>query len=371
MSAITRMVIKLGTSTLTNGTPHLSREAMVEVTRQIALLYRRGIKIVLVTSGAHTAGLDIMSSTELEKSLPSKQMFSAVGQVSLMQLWSELFAEHNIHVGQILLTRSDFSQRSPYLNVRDTIHALLDHEILPIVNENDPVATKHSFVGDNDNLGAHISNMIAAHLFVILTDQHGLYDKDPRSQSDAQLIRLVKSIDDQVVEAAKDSSTKFGTGGMATKITAAQLASHSGTPTEITSMETPNVLIKLADGEMIGTRFTAITSPRESRKRWLLSEKPQGRVEVDHGASNKLLSSGASLLPVGITGLQGSFERGALIEIYEKNEILGVGLTNYASKEIEQIKRQHSNEIERVLGYTFGPEVIHRDNMVITGGHHD
>jgi len=371
MSAISRMVIKLGTSTLTGGTPHLSRDAMLEITRQIAVLYDRGIKIVLVTSGAHTAGRDLVSIAELEKSLPSKQMFSSVGQVALMQLWSQLFAEHGIHVGQILLTRSDFSQRTPYLNVRDTIHALLDHNILPIVNENDPVATKHSFVGDNDNLGAHVSNMIAAHLFVILTDQHGLYDKDPRIHEDARLIRLVKSIDDQVVEAAKDSSTKFGTGGMATKIKAAQLASHSGTPTEITSMETPDVLIKLADGEMVGTRFTATTSPRESRKRWLLSEKPQGTVTVDQGASEKLLSSGASLLPVGVTGLSGTFERGALIEIAGQGELLGVGLSNYTSEEIERIKKRHSDEIETVLGYTFGPEVIHRDNMVITGAHYD
>ncbi len=251
------------------------------------------------------------------------------------------------------------------------MHALLDHGILPIVNENDPVATKHSFVGDNDNLGAHISNMIAAQLFVILTDQHGLYDKDPRSNPDAKLISLVKTIDDQVVEAAKRSSTKFGTGGMATKIEAAQLASHSGTPTEITSMETPDVLIKLAAGDMVGTRFIASTSPRESRKRWLLSEKPQGSVKVDKGAAEKLSLSGASLLPVGIIGLEGEFDRGALIEIVSEEGSLGVGLTNYSFKEIQKIGKCHSDKIEGILGYSFGPEVIHRDNMVITVENHD
>lgn len=365
------MVIKLGTSTLTRSTSMLSREAMIEITRQIAILYHQGVKIVLVTSGAYTAGKEVLASPQLDKSLPAKQMFSSVGQVKLMQIWTELFAEHDIPVGQILLTRSDFSTRAPYLNVRDTIYALLDHGILPIVNENDPVATKHSFVGDNDTLGAHISNMIAAQLFIIMTDQHGLYDKDPRSHPDANLIKLVKTIDDQVVEAAKDTSTQFGTGGMATKIEAAQLASHSGTPTEITSMETPDVLIKLAAGDMIGTRFTVSTSPRESRKRWLLSEKPQGTVTVDEGAAKKLTTGGASLLPVGILKVSGTFDRGALIEIVSETASLGVGLTNYSFKEIQKMGKCRSDRIESILGYTFGPEVIHRDNMVITAGYHD
>lgn len=368
MSTLSRMVIKLGTSTLTAGTPRLSRKAMTEVTRQVAKLYRKGIKIVLVTSGACTAGREVLSGAELGKSLPTKQMFASLGQVRLMQVWTELFAEEGINVGQILLTRNDFSLRAPYLNVRDTIHALLDHGVVPIVNENDPVATKHSFVGDNDHLGAHIANMIAAHLYVILTDQKGLYDKNPNHHADAQLIPLVKSIDDAVVEAAKESSTTLGTGGMATKISAAELASNSGTPTEITSMETEDVLLKLASGDMIGTRFTAATSPRESRKRWLLSEKPSGQVHIDRGASQKLTLSGASLLPVGVTKVSGSFDRGAPIEIVYEKESLGVGLSNYASAEIEKIKKSQSDQIESLLGYSFGPEVIHRDNMVITGG---
>jgi glutamate 5-kinase len=365
MSGLKKIVIKLGTSTLTKGTLNLSRPAMLEVARQVSELHGRGVEIVLVTSGALSAGREVIPEYKQDKSVPSKQMLCSVGQVRLMEIWTELFGLYDIHVGQILLTRSDFSNREPYLNIRDTLHAMLDHRILPICNENDPVANKKSLVGDNDNLGAFIANMIAADLFVILTDQKGLYDKDPRTNPDAKLISIVKTINDEVVEAAKDTSTKLGTGGMATKIEAAQLASHSGTPTEITSMSVPDVLLKLAKGEMAGTRFAATESTRESRKRWLLSEKSKGKVVVDPGAAQKLKTGGASLLPIGITATGGKFDRGALIQISKNGKVLGVGISNYSSAEIEKIKKTHSEKIEEVLGYTFGPEVIHRDNMVI------
>ncbi len=365
MSGLKKIVIKLGTSTLTKGTLNLSRPAMLEAARQVAKLHAEGVEVVLVTSGALAAGREVIPEYRQDKSVPSKQMLCSIGQVRLMEIWTELFGLHDIHVGQILLTRSDFTSREAYLNIRDTLHAMLDHNILPIVNENDTVANKKSLVGDNDNLGAHIANMIAADLFVILTDQKGLYDKDPRFNPDAKMIPLVKTINDQVVEAAKNTSTKLGTGGMATKIEAAQLASHSGTPTEITSMDLPDVLLKLAKGEMAGTRFAATESPRESRKRWLLSEKPQGKVFVDQGAANKLKTGGASLLPIGITETQGKFDRGALIQIRTEEELMGVGISNYSHDEIDKIKRTHSEKIEEILGYTFGPEVVHRDNMVI------
>lgn len=363
-----KVVVKMGTSTLTRGTKTLSRKGMLDLVRQMALLHEEGHQIVLVSSGAIAAGREVLDHPSLSRTLPSKQMFAAVGQRKLMEVWAELFGLYEIPVGQLLLTREDFTDRQRYLNIRNTLAALLQHRVIPIINENDTVATEEIKVGDNDTLSALVSNMIYADLLILLTDQQGLYTADPRVCSDAQLIPLVERIDDSTRALAGGSSKVLGlgTGGMITKIEAAYLASHSGTPTVIASSSLPDVLADIIKGQPIGTRFLAQTTPKESRKRWLISKKVQGFLYVDEGASQRLSKKGASLLSVGITKVKQTFERGAIVQICSaKEKPLAIGIVNYSSAEIEKILGVKSIQIELHLGYTYGPEVIHRDNMVL------
>jgi glutamate 5-kinase len=361
-----RLVIKLGTSTLTQGTKQLSRRYMLEMARQIVYLREQGKQVVLVTSGAVAAGRELLGHPTIERYWPSKQMFASVGQGRLMQIWADLFGVFNVHVGQLLLTRGDFSNRERYLNIRDTLHCLLKHDVLPIINENDTVATKNIRVGDNDNLAALIANLIAADRLILLTDQKGLYTADPRQNPEAKLISFVKHIDESILSLAGGSSTMLGlgTGGMVTKVQAAHLASQSGTSTTIASSASPNVLIDIAEGKSLGTLFLAETTARESRKRWLLSEKHQGIIHIDEGATHKLRYSGASLLAVGIVRTSGDFERGAIVQLVSpSSQSIAVGIANYGSQEIKKLIGSHSKHIEDILGYSHGPEIIHRDNM--------
>lgn len=361
-----KLVIKLGTSTLTQGTKQLSRRYMLEMARQIVQLREQGKQIVLITSGAVAAGREVLGNPIVERYLPSKQMFASVGQGRLMQIWADLFKIFNVEVGQLLLTRGDFSNRARYLNIRDTLNCLLKHHVLPIINENDTVATKDIRVGDNDNLAALISNLIAADRMILLTDQKGLYTADPRQNPDAQLLPVVKHIDDSILSLAGGSSATLGlgTGGMMTKIQAAHLASQSGTSTTIASYAFPNVLLEIAEGKSIGTLFLAEATTRESRKRWLLSEKHQGTIHIDEGAVQKLRYGGASLLAVGIVSYSSSFERGAIVQLVSPSkQPIAVGVVNYGSQEIQKLIGSHSKHIEDILGYSRGPEIIHRDNM--------
>jgi glutamate 5-kinase len=361
-----KLVIKLGTSTLTQGTKQLSRRYMLEMARQIVYLREQGKHIVLVTSGAVAAGRELLGHPTVESYWPSKQMFASVGQGRLMQIWADLFGLFNVHVGQLLLTRGDFSNRKRYLNVRDTLYCLLKHGVLPIINENDTVATKDIRVGDNDNLAALAANLIAADRLILLTDQKGLYTADPRQHPDAQLIPVVKHIDESIFSLAGGSSAALGlgTGGMMTKIQAAHLASQSGTSTTIASSLVPNVLLDITEGKTIGTLFLAVTTRRESRKRWLLSEKHQGSIYIDAGAEQKLRYGGASLLAVGIVRSTSHFDRGAIVQLISPTgQPIAVGMTNYGSQDIQKLIGAHSKHIEDILGYSYGPEVIHRDNM--------
>ncbi len=361
-----KIIVKIGTSALTQGTKSLSRLYMLELARQVAQLHEQGKQVVLVTSGAIAAGRELLQYPIVERHLPSKQMFAAIGQGRLMQIWSELFSLFNIHVGQLLLTREDFSHRKRYLNVRDTLTCLLHHHLLPIINENDTVTTKEIRVGDNDNLAALVANLIAADRLILLTDQKGLYTADPRTQPEAQLIPVVKHIDESIFALATGSSASLGlgTGGMVTKIEAAQLASRSGTSTTIAFANHPQVLLEIVEGKDIGTLFLAETTLKESRKRWLLSEKCQGTLYIDAGAAHKLSASGASLLPIGITQTSHSYDRGAIVQIISPTgHLIAIGMTNYESKDIEKLIGRHSKHIEDILGYSYGPEVIHRDNL--------
>lgn len=364
MKTIQKMVVKVGTSALTQGGKKISRRYMLGLVQQLAYLQAQGMQIVLVSSGAIAAGREVLHFPKVDRSLPSKQMFSSIGQVKLMQTWSELFSLFELYVGQVLLTRDDLSHRKRYLNARDTLHCLLKHNVIPIINENDTLATAEIRVGDNDNLAALVANLIEADLVILLTDQEGLYTADPRLNSDAKLIPLVTRIDESIFALAGGSSTSLGTGGMNTKIEAAQIASQCGTRTIIASASRPNVLVDLVLGQQIGTLFLEETSSRESRKRWLLSEKRKGMIHVDTGAAVKITHHGASLLSSGIVKTAQSFERGATVEIISpEGQPIAVGITNYGSREVERLIGKQSSGIEAILGYSYGPEIIHRTNM--------
>lgn len=368
MKKYKKIVVKFGTSSLTHNTKKLSRRHILEFVRQVAILHESGMQVVIVTSGAIAAGREVIPEPLVDRSVPLKQMFAAVGQGRLMQVWSEMFALFDIIVGQVLLVRDDFSDRIRYLNMRDTLSSLLSHRIIPVINENDAVATEEIKVGDNDNLSALVANLISADLLVLLTDQQGLYTSDPRQNQEAKLIPIVEEIDDSLRALAGGTSkiSGLGTGGMMTKVEAAYLATHSGTPTAIVSAWEPNVLLDIVQGRPHGTMFLAKTTPPESRKRWLLSKKSQGILEIDKGAEHKLCKEGASLLAVGVKKASHSFERGAIVKIIsEEGKLFAVGITNYSSSEIQKLFGAKSNQIESLLGYSYGPEIVHRDNMTL------
>jgi len=365
--AFQRIVVKVGTSTLTGGTPYLNRQRMLELVQQVARLHQQGCNIVMVTSGAKAAGIERLGFPELARSVPAKQMLSAVGQSRLMHHYSEMFDIFNIIVAQVLLTREDLSNRTRYLNARDTLKTLIERRIIPIVNENDTVATREIRVGDNDNLSAMVASTVDAELLLILTDQQGLFTADPRTNPDAKLIAEVPRIDESIITLAGGSGTRLGTGGMATKLEAAQTATRSGIVTVIASGSEPNVLSRIiADGEPLGTRFLPITTALESRKRWLLTDKPKGEVYIDSGAVRVLTRGKASLLPVGVTRITGRFERGATVAILTpEGEEIAHGMSNYHHNDLRKIIGEKSDRIKDILGYTYGDYVIHRDNMVM------
>lgn len=363
---IQRIVVKLGTSTLTDGTPHLNHQQMLMIVQQIARLHQAGHEVLVVSSGAMAAGRERLNFTALPGAVPAKQMLSAIGQPHLMRIYSDLFDIFKIVVAQVLLTRGDLSHRPRYLNARDTLTTLLDQRVVPIINENDTIATEEIRVGDNDNLSALVASAVEADLLIILTDQPGLFTADPRRDANAALIQQVARVDHDTFAIAGGVGTAQGTGGMVTKIQAAQTASRSGVITVIASGNTPDVLARIVAGEAAGTRFEAVTTHLESRKRWMLTDKPQGKVYVDAGAARALLVNGASLLPVGMTAVDGVFERGATIAVFAPDQTeIAHGLSNYSGDDLRKLYGVKSARIGEVLGYSYGDYVIHRNNMVV------
>jgi glutamate 5-kinase len=361
-----RIVLKLGTSTLTAGTRQLNRQRILEIVQQVAHLQQAGHEMVVVSSGAMAAGRERLGFPDLERHLPAKQMLSAIGQGRLMHVYSQLFDLFEIVVGQVLLTREDLADRTRYLNIRDTLSTLLEHRIIPVINENDTTATHEIRVGDNDNLSALVANLLEADLLVMLTDMPGLYTADPRSNPQAELIPLVERIDDSTYALAGGAGTTVGTGGMTTKIQAAHLATRSGVTTVIANGQEPQVLSRLVQGETLGTRFLPVATALEGRKRWMLAEKPHGTVQVDAGAARKLLKGGASLLPVGMTGVKGEFERGELVGIQGPEDTrIAQGMSSYSSSDLLKLCGVQSARISDLLGYSYGDAVIHRNNMVV------
>ena len=342
-----RIVVKLGTSVLTGGTPQLDHPHMVELVRQCAALYRQGKDIIICTSGAIAVGRHRLGFPDIPNTVANKQMFAAVGQ--------------------ILLTRADVTNRKRYLNARDTLQTLLDNRIVPVINENDAVATEEIKVGDNDNLSALVSTLAEADLLLLLTDQPGLFTADPRTNPDAQLIPEVNKIDETVKALAGGSVSGLGVGGMSTKLQAADVARRAGADVVIAAGSAPNVIARITSGESVGTRFPALENPLENRKRWIFAgRKPKGCVVIDEGAAQALLENGRSLLPAGIIAINGSFERGETICIEgpDKKE-LARGIARYASNDLHQIAGLQSDQIEEKLGYGYGPVVVHRNDLIL------
>lgn len=358
------IVIKLGTSTLTNGTKRISRRHMLGIIEQAAGLREKGHQVVIVSSGAIAAGRELLNYPELGRTVAAKQMLAAVGQGRLFQIFSELFSIFGITVGQVLLTRGDLNNRTGYLNARDTLLTLIGTGVVPVINENDTVATEEIRVGDNDNLSALVANLIDADLLILLTDQDGLYTADPRTDPTATLIPVVEQIDESIFRLAGGTSTGLGTGGMITKLQAAQLASRSGTTTVIANGKHPDVIQAVANGDPVGTLFKPQTTFVESFKRYLVSEKPHGVLRVDVGAVQQIREKGASLLPVGVRGVEQEFERGACVRVIGLDgSALAAGIVNYSSAELRRIIGQKSARIVELLGYSYGDEVIHRDYL--------
>ncbi len=364
--AIKRLVVKVGTNTLTAGEDRLSRPQMAGVARQIARLVRDGHQVALVSSGAIVAGRQALQITRHGKDIPFKQVLAAVGQARLMQVWDELFSSEDLIVAQTLLTRADLADRQGYLNARNTLLALLDRKVVPIINENDVVATEEIKIGDNDNLSALVANLIDADLLILLTDQRGLYTADPRRNSAATLIADVPVITDAIVELGAGAGTVRGTGGMATKLQAARLATESGVTVVMAGGTTENVLARAVRGDAIGTRFPSSRTRMESRKRWILAGLAgKAAAHIDEGALSAL-SRGRSLLPAGVVNVKGPFDRGDSVNIIgPAGKAVGCGVANYSAVDLQRIKGCRSTQIAQILGFHFGDEVIHRNNVVM------
>lgn len=364
-----RIVVKIGSSTLTAGTNQLSLPQILDLVSQIVRLKERGFQMILVSSGAIAAGLETLNYPELPKFIPAKQMLAAVGQPRLMGIYADLFGLYGIDVAQILLTRLDLSDRRRYLNARNTLEALLAQGVIPIINENDTVATEEIKVGDNDNLSALVSNLIEADLLIMLTDKQGVFTADPDRDQEAVLIPEVvgERIPDSLWSAAGKENNKIGTGGMFTKIQAADLARRSGTKVVITKGSIPDVISGVINGEPLGTRFEPLVSNLESRKRFILAgPKSNGIITVDSGAEEILKKGKSSLLPVGVIRVEGEFERGETVIIRNQTGLeIAFGLANYNYEEVKTIQGRQSAEIEELLGFSYGNELVHHDNLIV------
>ncbi len=362
-----RLVVKLGTSTLTAGTNRLSPARLVDLARQMSTLRESGHEVILVTSGAMASGREALGYPQLPRDIPAKQMLAAVGQPRLMALCQQLFALYGVTVAQVLLTRADLANRRRYLNARNTLAALLARRVIPIVNENDTVATEEIRVGDNDNLSALVANLVDADSLILLTDQPGLFTADPRHDPTAQLVADVTDPDipPSLWEAAGGAANGLGTGGMVTKLQAADLARRSGTRVVIARGSDPDILTRIVSGEKVGTRFHPIATSVESRKRYILAGGTAGSLTIDDGAANAL-RRGSSLLPVGVSAVEGSFERGDTVRVADPaGREIARGLVNYSAADMARIVRRRSDEIETLLGYNYGDEVIHRNDLVL------
>lgn len=365
-----RIVVKLGTSLLTDGGDCLNHDVMSNLVAQIAHLQKDGNEVVIVTSGAIAAGRYKLGLTEKIKIMPYKQVLASVGQSRLMNTYEQLFGQHKITVAQALLTKADIADRAGYLNARNTLLALMELKVVCIVNENDVISTdeiKEAKFGDNDNLSAMVANLIDADMLMLLTDIGGLYTANPHTDPKAKLIPVVKKIDAGIKRLGSNTTSNVGTGGMITKIEAARLATGSGVRVVIADGREPDIIVRLAAGEAIGTHFLSAANHLESRQRWLLSGLgTKGKLVVDSGAALALKKHNRSLLAAGIKSVEGKFGRGDIVAIYDTDGAqIGCGITNYSAPDVVIIKGTQSDKIGSLLSCDYGPEVVHRNNFAL------
>lgn len=366
LERVRTVVVKVGTAVLTGSGGRLARRRISALARQVAGMRKRGLRVVLVSSGAIGAGMGELGLRRRPESLPQLQAAAAVGQGQLMRAYDDAFKTHGLRTGQVLLTRDDFDDRLRYLNARNTIFSLLEFGVIPVINENDTTSVEEITFGDNDFLAAQVTNLLRAELLVILTVVDGLR----RPGADGRLgerIEVVEEVGEEVLALASDEATELGRGGMTSKLQAAQMATRTGEAVVIADGTGQGVLAAIVAGKPVGTLFLPSARPMTSRKRWIgFGVRPRGAVQVDAGARRALVERGKSLLPSGVTGVEGRFERGDVVELEDEGgEVFGRGLTNYSAEEVLRLRGMKTSQISRVLGSRPYDEIIHRDNLVI------
>ncbi|HCO58886.1 MAG TPA: glutamate 5-kinase [Porticoccaceae bacterium] len=367
LGATRRWVVKIGSALLTNNGRGLDREAIGAWVGQIAALQERGIEVVLVSSGAVAEGMSRLGWNQRPDTVHELQAAAAVGQMGLIEAYETQFQRFDRHTAQVLVDHDDLANRQRYLNARSTLNTLLELGVVPVVNENDTVATEEIRFGDNDRLAALVTNLIEAEVLVILTDQAGLFEQDPRHNPDAALISLADAEDRSLEAIAGDSGSGLGRGGMITKLEAARLAARSGANTLIAGGQVKDILLKLQAGASQGTLLVSAREPLDARKQWLAGHlQMRGRLVLDEGAVKVVREQGRSLLPVGVKAVSGGFTRGEMVSCVDSNNTeVARGLVNYNADETARIIGRPSSEIVNILGYCADEELVHRDNMVL------
>lgn len=365
-----RIVVKVGSSLVTNEGRGLDEVAIGQWSEQLAALVQQGLELIMVSSGAVAEGMKRLGWSERPKEINELQAAAAVGQMGLVQMYESKLSACGVGSAQVLLTHADLADRERYLNARSTLLTLLQLGVVPVINENDTVVNDEIKFGDNDTLGALVANLVEADVLVILTDQKGLYTADPRRDPSARFVDLARAGDPELETMAGGAGSGIGKGGMITKILAAKRAAGSGASTVIAWGREPQVLLRLCAGEAIGTCLVAGTPKNQARKRWMADHlQLRGSVRVDDGAVQKILGEGKSLLPIGMTAVEGEFSRGDVIAVRDgAGQEIARGLANYASSEARLLCRKSSNDFERLLGYVAESEMIHRDNLVLSRG---
>ena len=367
LSHVKRVVVKIGSGVISNAAG-LETERIAALSADVCHLLDRGLEVVIVSSGAVAAGKGLLGIVGRPQTIPQKQAAAAIGQTRIIRGYRETFQDHNYNVAQVLLTRDDLSNRRRYLNARNTVMTLLEYGVTPIVNENDTVVVEEIRFGDNDNLSALVTNLVEADLLIILSDVDGLFDKDPTSHPDAELIPIVERVTPAIEALGGKSRGVLGTGGMGTKLKAAKKAALSGVGTLIVNGRSKHILARIFDGEDVGTYVLPAQSKLTAKKHWIaFSKKPRGKLLIDEGGQAAVVKHGKSLLPSGICGVDGGFERGDAVRLCDRDgHEFARGVISYSLTEVLQIMGKQCAEIEKILGYKYRDEVVCRDDLVLT-----
>lgn len=362
-----RIVIKLGSSIITDEKNIIDENFLCHLAEQIRILQNKGKEIIIVSSGAVAAGMMVLNLKQKPKSISEKQALAAFGQGFLIAKYNEIFSKLGMLIAQVLLTSEDIADRKRYLNAKNTLENLISKKIIPIINENDTVVTNEIKLGDNDNLSAEVACLLESDLLIILSDVEGFYDKDPRSNTNANIIDTVSDVSKYIENVSNKSGTIVGTGGIYTKLQAAKKVMIMGIPCVLAKGKMENVIIKILKGEKIGTFFVPVKKKISHKKYFIaFNVKPKGKIIIDEGAKEAIIKKGKSLLPSGIVDAVGNFDIGDVVEIEDRKNIkIARGLVNYSAVEVEKIKGSKSSEIEKKLGYKYEDEVVHRNNLVL------